>query len=95
MAKDKTGDNINLNDLKSIDFGPNWLNESGTKQNHKLESKKFKKSKTLVKKGRTQTNLIIPKKPSHFTMKISCGREILEELKNKLKKVLSRLALVK
>ena len=41
MAKDKTGDNINLNDLKSIDFGPNWLNESGTKQNHKLESKKL------------------------------------------------------
>ena len=29
MAKDKTGDNINLNDLKSIDFGPNWLNEPG------------------------------------------------------------------
>ena len=50
MAKDKTGDNINLNDLKSIDFGPNWLNESGTKQNHKLENKNYKKSEIISKK---------------------------------------------
>ena len=55
MAKDKTGDNINLNDLKSIDFGPNWLNESGTKQNHKIESTKYKKSENISKK-RKNTN---------------------------------------
>ena len=88
MAKDKTGDNINLNDLKSIDFGPNWLNESGTKQNHKIESTKYKKSENISKKRKNTNKFDHSKKPSHFTLKISCGREILEELKKQIKKSL-------